>query len=140
MGETILLGLVIGIIFFELTDISPGGLVVPGILAYYLYDPKRIALTLGLALVTWLIVKWLQNHLVLYGKRKFVVHIVIAAILGFGLGLLTESFELNILDIPVIGYLIPGIIANETGKQGVLKTYGALSIVTLMTGLVVFLL
>lgn len=140
MGETILLGLVISIVFFELTDISPGGLVVPGILAYYLYDPKRIVLTLALALITYGIVKLLQNYLVLYGKRKFVVHIIIAAGLGFVLGLLTESFELNILDIPVIGYLIPGIIANETGKQGVLKTFGALCIATLMTGLVVLLL
>jgi poly-gamma-glutamate biosynthesis protein PgsC/CapC len=140
MGEIILLGLVIGIIFFELTDISPGGLVVPGILAYYLYDPKRIAMTVGIAILTWLLVKWLQNHLVLYGKRKFVVHIVIAALIGFGISLLTEAFTLNLLDIPVIGFIIPGLIANETGKQGIIKTISAMAIVTLLTGLVVYLL
>ncbi|MFA5290681.1 MAG: poly-gamma-glutamate biosynthesis protein PgsC [Candidatus Izemoplasmatales bacterium] len=140
MGEIIFLGLVIGIIFYELTDISPGGIVVPGIIAYYLYDPARIAMTIAIGVVSYFIVKWLSRHLILYGKRKFALHIIIAVALGFLLSLLTESFELNVLDIPLIGYIIPGIIGHEIGKQGIVKTLVALCIVVLMTGLVVLVL
>ena len=140
MGEIIFLGLVIGIIFYELTDISPGGIVVPGIIAYYLYEPARIAMTIAIGVASYIIVRWLSRYLILYGKRKFALHIMIAVALGFLLSVLTESFALNVLDVPLIGYIIPGIIGHEIGKQGIVKTLVALCIVVLMTGLVVLVL
>lgn len=140
MGEIIFLGLIIGIIFYELTDISPGGIVVPGILAYYLYDPSRILMTVIVGVIAYLVVRFLSGYMVLYGKRKFVVHVTIGVLLSALLSLVTQQFELYVLAIPLIGYIVPGIIGNEISKQGILKTVSALTIVVLLTGLVVYIL
>ena len=140
MGEIILLGLLIGIIFYELTGISPGGLVVPGIIAYYIYSPSRIVMTLVISIIAFLIVKLIANHFIIYGKRKFVVHIIIASIISFLFGLLGEGLDLLFLTIPIIGYIIPGIISNEMSKQGLLKTLLGLGIVSGIIGLVVLLI
>ena len=140
MGEIIFLGLIIGIIFYELTDISPGGIVVPGILAYYLYDPSRILMTVIVSVIVYLVVRLLSGYMVLYGKRKFVVHVIMGVLLSALLGLVTKQFELHVLAIPLIGYIVPGIIGNEISKQGILKTVSALTIVVLLTGLVVYIL
>lgn len=140
MGEMIVLGLLVGLVFYELTDISPGGLIVPGLLAYYLYDPMRIGLTLLVSVMTYLVVSLLSRHVIVYGKRKFVIMIFIGAFLGTLLGVFTKQHELYLLSVPMIGYIIPGIIANEISKQGVYKTLSALVIVTLITGSVALLL
>ncbi len=140
MGETILIGLLFAIIFYELTDISPGGIIVPGILAYYLYDPRRIALTIGVALLAYLLVRLLSEFLVLYGRRKFVVHILVAVIIGVIFTRVVDAWSLSLFDIPLIGTIIAGIIANETAKQGIIKTYTALFVVVLLTGMTVWLL
>ena len=137
MGEAIVLGVVLAIIFYELTDVSPGGLIVPGMFAYYLYDPRRLALTLGVSLLVWLLVVVLSKYTILYGKRLFAAHILTAFIVGFVLAFLTRSFELIYLDIPLIGTIIAGILAHETRRQGVVKTYAALAIVTALTGMAV---
>ena len=47
-NETILLGVVLSLIFTEITGLS-AGLIVPGYLALYLHSPGRIVCTLLLA-------------------------------------------------------------------------------------------
>ena len=137
MGETIVLGVILAIIFYELTDVSPGGLVVPGVFAYYLYDPRRLALTLCVALIAWLLVRAFSQVVILYGKRLFAVHVMTAFLLGGLFALGVHLFDLRWLDVPLIGTLIAGILAHETSRQGVFKTLAALMIVTLLTGMVV---
>lgn len=140
MGEIILLGLLVGIVFYELTGISPGGLVVPGIIAYYIYTPSRIAMTLVISVIAYLIVRLIANQFIIYGKRKFVVHIIIATIISFLFQLLGEGLDLAFLTIPIIGYIIPGIISNEMNKQGLPKTLLALVIVSGIISLLVLLI
>lgn len=140
MGEIILIGLIIGIIFYELTDISPGGLVVPGMIAYYIYTPERILMTIIISIITHLLMLIVQKYTIIYGKRKFVVHILLATILSLLVSLVGGWLDINFLLIPIVGYIIPGLVSNEMSKQGMFKTLIALLIVSGLVSLMVLLL
>jgi gamma-polyglutamate biosynthesis protein CapC len=140
MGETLMIGLFIALIFYELTDISPGGMIVPGMIAYYFYDPRRIVLTILIAIVASTLVKALANHLIIFGKRKFVMHIIVAALIAVLLSLSVQWFSLTWFDIPIIGTVIAGILAHEVTRQGIIKTISALCIVVLITIMLVLLI
>ncbi len=46
MYNLIILGIIISIIFYELTEISPGGVIVPGYIALFITQPGRIIMTI----------------------------------------------------------------------------------------------
>lgn len=130
--ELFIIGLVVGFLFYELAGISPGGVVAPAYLALFIYQPNRIFVTILLSLVVFTVIRFLSSHLILYGRRKF----LLAILLSFFLKLLIESQiqaipTLN-FSIESIGYIIPGLIANEMGRQRVVPTLLSLGIVTLM--------
>ena len=132
----VILGVLLGIIFYEITDISPGGIIVPGLLAMYYRQVDRIIYTLVIALIAYFIVKLLSRYFVIFGKRRFVLMIIISIFLNVILDLILHSFSLNMLNLTIIGYTIAGIIANDFYKQGLLKTVPALAIVTGLTILI----
>ena len=136
MGEILFLGVVISIIYFEITEISPGGLVVPGMLAFYFDQPERILFTLAIAIGTYYFVKFISNFMIIYGKRKFVVTIFCSILLYGLVSLFVQGLTIEFLDIAIIGYVIPGIIANDFNKQGIKKTLPSLLIVTCIIKLV----
>lgn len=140
MGETILLGMLLAIVFYEITDISPGGIIVPGMLAYYVYDPRRILLTCLVAVLASLMVRLLSRHVILFGKRKYVLHIVIAAAIGVLLGFTRISIDFAFMSVPLIGTIIAGILASEITKQGMVRTLLSLGVVLLITSMVVWII
>lgn len=130
--ELFIIGLVVGFLFYEFVGISPGGVVAPAYLALFMYQPDRIFVTILLSLVVFIIIRYLSSHLILYGRRKFLM----AILLSFFLKLLIESQiqaipTLN-FSIESIGYIIPGLIANEMGRQRVVPTLLSVGIVTLL--------
>ena len=40
------IGIVLGFIFFELTGLAAGGIIVPGYLALFVHEPSRIIMTI----------------------------------------------------------------------------------------------
>ena len=92
--------------------------------------------TLVIALIAYFIVKLLSRYFVIFGKRRFVLMIIISIFLNVILDLILHSFSLNMLNLTIIGYTIAGIIANDFYKQGLLKTVPALAIVTGLTILI----
>ena len=132
----VILGILLGIIFYEITDISPGGIVVPGLLALYYRQVDRIIYTVIIALIAYFIVKLLSRYFVIFGKRRFVLMIIISIFLNIILDLILNSFSLHMLSITIIGYTIAGIIANDFYKQGLKRTIPALVIVTGLTILI----
>lgn len=124
--EIVLAGVAISLLFSELTGLSPAGLVVPGYIALCLQTPQRVVYTLALAFGAWGIAKLLARFMILYGRRRFAVLILLAFVLDLavtGLGILPY-------DPGMIGVLVPGIIAQEMEKQGVAKSLLSLSVVT----------
>lgn len=130
--QLFILGLIIGFLFYELTGISPGGVIAPAYLALFIYDPGKIAITLVLSMVVYALIKYLSSVTILYGRRKF----LIAILLSFAIKLLVENLiqpmDIMKLDLQSIGYIIPGLIANEMSRQKVIPTLLATGIVTLI--------
>ena len=58
----LIIGILVSIIFYELTDISPGGIIVPGLLVMYFNSVERIIYTVIISLITYLIVKLLSKY------------------------------------------------------------------------------
>ena len=75
------LGVIISIVFYEITEISPGGLIVPAYFALYLDDPLKLSVTAGISLLTLLLLKLLSRYTILYGRRRFAVCIIVSFII-----------------------------------------------------------
>jgi poly-gamma-glutamate biosynthesis protein PgsC/CapC len=130
--QLFIIGLLVGFVFYEMTGISPGGVIVPAYFALFALDYERITVTVILALLVFVIIKFLSGYLIIYGRRRF----LLAVVLSFFLKLLIETqiqpLEIMKLDLQSIGYIIPGIIANEFGKQKIAPTLLSLGIVTMI--------
>jgi len=135
----VILGILISIIFYEITNISPGGIIVPGLLALYIKQPERIVYTVAIAIITYFIVKLLSKYIIIFGKRKFVLMIIISIFLNIILELIISTASINLVSINIIGYTIAGLIANDISKQGIKKTIPSLAIVTLIIELIVLI-
>ena len=133
MNELAVLALLISLLFTELTNLLPGGIIVPFYCALYLDDPVKIVATVVSALIAMVVVKFLSRFMILYGRRKFALYLIIGILekilftyLYFGNSYLFYNLSMT------IGYLVPGILARDMEKQGVVKTLGALTIVVLI--------
>ena len=136
---TLIIGILVSIIFYELTDISPGGIIVPGLLVTYFHSIERVIFTVIIALVTYLIVKFLSKYILVFGKRRFVLMILISLFLSIIIELFTHALSSSLLSISIIGYTISGIIANDFYKQGVKKSLPALAICVGLIELIVII-
>ena len=137
MYSLIVLGIIVSIIFYELTDISPGGIIVPGYIALFLNQPERVVFTIILSLLTLLIVNILSNYTILYGRRKFGLMIVISFLIRLIIQGGMSYFPLTeILATSSIGYIIPGIIAQDIGRQGSVKTISSMLLVASLIKLI----
>jgi poly-gamma-glutamate biosynthesis protein PgsC/CapC len=137
--EIVVLGIIASIIFYELTEISPGGIIVPGYIALFIDNPMRILFTVIVSITAFLAVKLLSNFTILYGKRKFAVFIIMSFLIKFLLGNFAEVTELAVSASLVIGYLVPGIIAQEIDRQGMIKTLSSMLVVAFAIKLLVML-
>ena len=139
--EVVLMGVVVSLLFSELTGLSPAGLIVPGYIALCLQTPRRVIYTLVLALLAWGIGKLLSQVMILYGRRRFAVMVM----LSFVLDLIIGGSGLLASDPGMIGVLVPGIMAQEFEKQGLAKSLisltcvvGILALGMMMKGMQVF--
>lgn len=131
--ETLLIGLLLALIYTEATGTSPGGLVVPGYLALYLDQPLRVAATLAVAGLSVLAYRILSRRLILYGRRRFVLIILLGAVLAQAWFLVHPGFFMGPSDLRVIGWVIPGLLASNLERQRTLPTLASLATVTVMT-------
>jgi len=125
-------GIVLGLLFTELSGLSPGGVIVPGYLALYLHRPYEIIITLAAAVCVLLAVKLISLLFFLFGRRRYVLCLLLGILFKtlievFSTGI--AAFDINI-DLRLIGWLIPGIIAYDFYKQGIPKTLLAAATVT----------
>ena len=130
MNDILLLGIFLSLIFTELTDLSPGGIIVPAYFAMYAYDWKRLLGTIILALLCMLIVHFMSKYMILYGRRRYAVYIMTGVLLKSLIGSMGAGVSFS------IGSLIPGILGRDMEKQGIPKTLIALGIVTLLIRLI----
>ena len=135
----VILGVLISIFYYELTDISPGGIVVPGLLVLYITQPFKLIYTIVIAFLSYLIAKLLSKKLLIFGKRRFVVLIIISLLLNLLFTGIFSLFSGITVSISLIGYTIAGLLANDFYKQGVKKTFPSLVIVVGILELIVLI-
>jgi gamma-polyglutamate biosynthesis protein CapC len=131
------LGIVINLLFTELFGLVSGGLVVPGYLALHLSQPARVLATLAVGALTFLTVRvGLMRLMILYGRRRFGVTIL-TGFLWHGLYLAVIGHVPGLgADLRVVGYIVPGLMANTALAQGWWPTVG----MTLLIAIIVRLL
>lgn len=128
MNETIVvIGILLSILFYEVSELSPGGLIVPGYFALFSSDYKRIVMTILVAFFVLVVVKVLEKYLIIYGRRRFAIYIIITFLLKRFIGEL--DFEI-LIGGEIIGLLIPAILAQDLDRNGIKKTLPALLILT----------
>ncbi len=131
--ETLLIGLVLALLWTEITDISPGGLIVPGYLALYLGQPARVAATLAAALLALAVYRVLARRLILFGRRRFVLMVLVGAVLAQAWLLLLPGLFAAPAGLRVIGWIIPGILASSLARQKAAPTLASLAAVSTLT-------
>jgi poly-gamma-glutamate biosynthesis protein PgsC/CapC len=131
--ETLLIGLLLALVYTEATGTSPGGLVVPGYLALYLDQPLRVAATLAVAGLSVLAYRFLSRRLILFGRRRFVLMILLGAIFAQTWSFVHPRLFGDPLELRVIGWVIPGLLASNLERQKSLPTLASLATVAVMT-------
>ena len=131
-NKIVVLGIMASILFTELTGLSPAGIIVPGYIVLSLRTPRRIVYTIIVALLAWAISRVLSNFVIIYGRRRFAMMILIAFFIDLTLGYTIKDFGIP----SMIGILVPGIMASEFEKQGVFKSLFSLGIVVGILSLV----
>jgi poly-gamma-glutamate biosynthesis protein PgsC/CapC len=156
------LGLFFTLLLSQAFGLAVGGLVVPGYMALQLMSPLNVAITLAAAVLTFLIVRVVSAYVVLYGRRHTILMILTGYIIAGSLDLLVggliawydidmvggsgddgeamldideSALAALVMELSIIGYIIPGLIAIWFDRQGVLETLCGLTVVAVLVRL-----
>lgn len=121
------IGVVASYAFHRLTFISLGGLISVGYLAGALVNPLNVIATIVLSLVSyWLLFNLVLRFFVLSSRRAFELGVLMGMALGFLYEVLVSQFLLDRgFDwgtMTIVGFMVPGLIAHEFKRQGVMRT------------------
>lgn len=130
-SKIVIVGVLIAVLYSELTGLSTGGLVAPVYLALSLNDPWRIVYSLLVVLAVYGLDRLLGRFLILYGRRLFAVNVV----LSFALTWLVGSLGILPFGMRIIGYLVPALMVRDLQRQGFVKTGVSLAAVTALSAL-----
>lgn len=138
--ETLFIGLLVAVLYVEIFGIYPGGIIVPAYIALYLDQPLRVLMTLAIAVICVLVYRLLSRYVILFGKRRFVTFIFIGAVVAQAWSFLFPHLFPESFGLRAIGWLIPGLLANNLEKQRFLPTLASLVTVAVFTYVLVRML
>lgn len=138
MVEPFFFGVLIALVYSELTGIIPGGIIVPAFVATTLDEPWRALVTLIAALIALALYRLASKYLLLFGRRRFVFLLLLGACLS-ELTIYLSRFY-SILGTPlflspefrVIGLIIPGLLASNLERQKFWRALASFVTVTIM--------
>ncbi|GBF34686.1 poly-gamma-glutamate synthase subunit PgsC/CapC [Desulfocucumis palustris] len=134
IGTVIILGVILSLLFTEITGILPAGLVVPGYLVLLIKLPQAIFLTFFISILTYLIVDFgVSKITILYGKRKFVAMIAVAVVLQLIMYAILPFDYRYISGLAAVGIVVPGLLANTIQRQGIATTFLSTGLLCAMT-------
>jgi gamma-polyglutamate biosynthesis protein CapC len=137
MSHILFAGMVVSLLVTELTGYSPGGVVAAGYLTGFFAQPAWQLGTVAAALITFGIVWFLEQKLILYGRRQFTIYVLTGILVSQGAMFLSSGQSPVGIGFLVIGYLVPGLIARDFGRQGIPATLAAMVLAVALTELVV---
>jgi len=131
------LGMVISLFLTETIGVMAGGIIVPGYFALYLQDPVQTITTFIIAFLTYATISILSKFMLIYGRRRLILCLLIGFLLGYCFRLFVIS---NHLELNYIGFIIPGLIASWMDRQGVFRTMSVIMIVSSIVHLFLILI
>ncbi len=135
------IGITLNLLLTEVVGLGSAGLVVPGYLALYLNQPGRLLATWLVAGATAAIVRFgIGKMIVLYGRRRFGVTVLTGFLLNALLAATLRALPPEPLDLRAIGFIVPGLIANQVLVQGFWSTLGLTFLVAALTRLLLVLI
>jgi poly-gamma-glutamate biosynthesis protein PgsC/CapC len=83
----------------------------------------------------------LSTVMIIYGRRRTVLMILV----GYSMGFLIRSFgtlelPMGAIDLTIIGYIIPGLIAIWIDRQGLVESLSALTIASVIVRMILILI
>jgi len=131
------LGMVISLFLTETLGVMAGGIIVPGYFALYLQNPAQVIITFLISLITYLIIFILSKFLLIYGRRRLILCLLVGFFLGymFRVFMSQASIHLN-----YIGFIIPGLVASWMDRQGITRTISVIIIVSSIVHLFLILI
>ncbi len=138
--EAMCLSLVAALLSFEIVGLSPGGLIVPGYLALLAGRPMALAAVVVSSLVVLVATKGAARQIILFGRRRFVLMVLTGVVCLRGIEMVLGLLPAAPAEVQGLGYLVPGLIANDMEKQGILATLLMMVLVSAAIRLVLVLL
>ena len=137
---TLALGIIVSMLVYERWRLTGGAAVVPGYLGLFINRPLYIATTIVLSVITFYIVdRLIARRMFLYGRRRVVVMVIVGLFLQLLTGFIAYFTAKDIswlTGLYGVGYVLPGLIAQDIERQG-----ASLTILTVVgTALLTFLL
>ena len=133
------IGMVLSLFLTETLGVTAGGIIVPGYIALYMDDPIKIIITLLVSIIVFLIIRMLSSFMLIYGKRRLVLSLLLGFILGY-LSKLYFSDVNDIHDLSVIGNIIPGLIASWMDRQGIVRTISVILITSSIVAMILIII
>ncbi len=133
------IGLVVSLFLSESFGITAGGMVVPGYVALQLNHPAALFLTLAAGLVTYGLVRVFSSAGIIYGRRRVVLMILVGYLIGMLFRYIFGVWAGGRIEYQVVGFIIPGLIAIWLDRQGIVETYSALVVASVVVRLAMVL-
>lgn len=112
----LLLGILLGMLFFQRTGLSCGGIISPGLIAMEMDNPLGLAASLAAALLTWGLLAWAVRIWGPFGRQR----VAAAMVLALAIKMLVSAFY------PIqslwLGWVIPGLLGADFQRQGFMPT------------------
>lgn len=144
----IALGIAVSLLFYEKQNLVPGGVIVPGYVALTLDRPYLLLSTFAVAIITLFVLRRVAGYIVLFGRRKFSLMMLMSFLVAWAIQSFV-SLALSVSQVAsvgpsgifqVIGFIIPGLVANSMERQGITKTMYALTVVSVITYVILYLI
>ena len=119
---TLVIGIMVSLALVELTGITAGAIIAPGYIALLLDQPQALIGVLIAVLGTHVIVSLVAPWLFLYGARRLTISVLVGLVLATALGYARSEFVSETLIWAGLGYVVPGLIAHQCYRQGLLPT------------------
>ncbi|WP_370949499.1 poly-gamma-glutamate biosynthesis protein PgsC/CapC [Amycolatopsis sp. cg5] len=112
------IGLLLSLVCYLTTNLSPGGMITPGWIALTLIeDYRRAAIIVFMTALTYGGTKLVQRMVILYGKRLFAAVVLLGVVLQTTLLLFLQA-DLPLLFVhQTLGFVVPGLIAYQLVRQ-----------------------
>ena len=117
-------GMLLGMFYYHKTGWACGGIITPGVIAMYIGDPGKVAVSLAAGLVTWLILEGIVRLTGIYGRQRLAAAMLIALALRYPLVSVLGQSSLW------LGWVVPGLMGADIQRQGFLTTLTAVASVS----------